>query len=157
MTITPPPRSYMWRNVARMHRMVPVRVMSSTLCHCSSVMSTSSAVPPNPALFTTTSRWPCSATRAVDHRLHLVFDGDVAHEGERSDATGQLGELVGRLPEAPFVRVAEHDRRALVETAPRGGVADAGAGRRRHQHHLAGEQVAPRRRSGHRHDGFCVR
>ena len=39
--------------------------------HCSSVMSTRSAVPPRPALFTTTSMPPELGDGGVDERLHL--------------------------------------------------------------------------------------
>ena len=45
-----------------MQRKVPVRVMSSTVDHCSSVMSTMGALPPSPALLMATSMRPCSAT-----------------------------------------------------------------------------------------------
>jgi hypothetical protein len=62
--MTPPPASYMWRRVARMQRIVPVSEMSTTRSHCSSVISTSSAVPPSPALFTRTSMRPWAASAA---------------------------------------------------------------------------------------------
>ena len=42
----------MWRIAARVQRNVPSSVTPRTACHCSSVMSTRSTVPPSPALFT---------------------------------------------------------------------------------------------------------
>ena len=52
----------MRRSAARVQRKVPVRVMSSTVDHCSSVISTSGTVPPSPALCTATSIRPKCAT-----------------------------------------------------------------------------------------------
>ena len=51
----------MCRSAARTQRNVPLSVTSSTFAHCSSVMSTRFAVPPSPALFTTTSISPTAA------------------------------------------------------------------------------------------------
>jgi hypothetical protein len=45
----------MWRKAARVARKVPLRVTSSTTFHWSSVMSTTLAVPPSPALLISTS------------------------------------------------------------------------------------------------------
>src|SRR5207244_4024186 len=45
----------MCRSAARVIRIVPVSVTSSTENHCSSVISASVAVPPRPALFKSTS------------------------------------------------------------------------------------------------------
>jgi hypothetical protein len=55
--------------------MVPVSVTSSTLCHCSSVISVSNAVPPSPALFTSTSSRPNCAT--VSSMLRCTSDSTV--------------------------------------------------------------------------------
>src|SRR5579864_8645477 len=60
LMITPFPRGIMCRSAARVQRKVPFSVTSKTICHCTSVMSTMFAVPPRPALFTATSRWPYS-------------------------------------------------------------------------------------------------
>ena len=91
---------------ARRHRNVPLSVTSSTVPHCSSVMSTRSAVPPSPALFTSTSIRPCSRDGGGDEALHVLVLGDVADDGERSRA-GAGRELLGRLAEAPLVVVAD--------------------------------------------------
>ena len=69
----------MWRSVARMQRMVPVRVMSSTLCHCSSVMSTSVGGAAEAGVVHDDVEPPVLGDGAVDHRLHLLLHGDVAH------------------------------------------------------------------------------
>ena len=45
-------------SAARVQRKVPVSVMSSTVDHCSSVISTRGTVPPSPALCTATSKRP---------------------------------------------------------------------------------------------------
>ena len=49
-------------SAARVQRKVPVSVMSSTVDHCASVISTSGTVPPSPALCTATSIRPKCAT-----------------------------------------------------------------------------------------------
>src|SRR3954452_9476539 len=62
LTMTPEPCVFICCSAARVQRKVPFRVTSRTRIHCSSVMSTSSAVPPSPALLTMTSSRPCSFT-----------------------------------------------------------------------------------------------
>src|SRR5207248_3271808 len=58
----------MWRRAARVQRNVPFRVTSRTACHCSSVISVSTAVPPSPALLTRTSSPPVSLTTVSNRR-----------------------------------------------------------------------------------------
>ena len=136
-------------SAARVQRKVPVRVMSSTVDHCSSVISTSGTVPPSPALCTATSMRPNRATRAVVERAHLRLVAHVAGQRVHPVRVARLRarQLLGGLGQAPLVGVGDHDRRALLEAAPGGGGADAGPGRRGHDDDLAVEQpVAARRR-----------
>ena len=103
----------MWLSAARVHRNVPFSVTSSTIDHCSSVISCSCAVPPRPALFTSTSIPPSSDAAAANNALHVVFLRDVARHAEHT-------ERGRRLAEPPLVLVADHDPRALLLAALRG-------------------------------------
>src|SRR5918998_1310099 len=106
----------MIRSAARVQRIVPVSVTSRTLAHWSSVISTSSAVPPRPALFTAMSRRPCASSEAAYSAC--TWSSSVTSQGT---ATGS----------------------ALALPAGRGR-ADAGAGGRGDHGDLAGQQVVPR-------------
>ena len=94
--------------------------------HCSSVMSTRSAVPPRPALLIITSTPPSASTAAGEQRLHLGLVGDVADGGRRSAPARRPSGR--RPPEAALVDVGDHHRGALLEHALGRGEADAGAG-----------------------------
>ena len=75
----------MWRKAARVQRNVPVSVMSRTVDHCSSVISTIGTVPPSPALWTATSMRPNRVGGAVVERAHLRLVAHVA--GQRVHAS----------------------------------------------------------------------
>jgi hypothetical protein len=92
LTTAPPPRSYMWGSTARRHRNVPVRVTSSTIDHCSSVISTIGALPPRPALFIHTSMpprasiepWTRCCTCSSSVTLHRIVVGRGPSSASRS-------------------------------------------------------------------------
>ena len=127
-----------------MQRKVPVRVTSSTVDHCSSVMSTTSTWPPRPALLTATSNRPWRVDGGVVEVLDLGLVGDVAGHGQRARCPGQLGQRVGRLAQPALVGVGDHHRGPLLDAPLGGGEPDAGAGRRGDHHHLALQQPVAR-------------
>ncbi len=63
----------MWGSTARVMRKVPVRVTPSTASHCSSVMSTTFAVPPRPALFTSDVDPPQLGDGSRDEPAHVLL------------------------------------------------------------------------------------
>ena len=71
-----------------------------------------------------------------------VLVGDVARQRATVVAVRRQQRLE-RLAEPALVGVADDDARTLLEAAPRGRHADAGAGRRGDDDGLAGEQVVP--------------
>ena len=145
MTITPRvPASTIRRLAARTQRKVPVRVMSRTRLHCSSVISSTDAVPPRPALLTITSTPPkgsAASRSAATWASSVTSQGTaVTRSAPNSVAEGLLG-----LGEPPLVGVAEHDGLgALLQAAAHGRGADPGSGGGGHDDHLAGEQVVAR-------------
>ena len=108
----------MCRSAARVQRNVPFSVTSSTRAHCSSVMSTTLAVPPRPALFIEHVDAPRRGDGGVEEPLHVGLDGHVAAHRERPLPDERL-EPLGGLAEAPLVDVADHDARALLGAALR--------------------------------------
>ena len=66
--------------------------------------------------------------RGVDERMRLLARGDLA--GVDRDALAGRVELVPGGLELGLARAAEHDARALVEEAPRRGLADPAAAAR---------------------------
>ena len=124
----------MWLSAARVHRNVPFSVTSSTRDHWSSVISCSSAVPPRPALFTSTSIAPSSSVAAANNACTVDFVGHVArHAGDP--------QLLGGLGQATLVLVGDEDASALLQAPLRDRRTDAGAGGRGDEHRLAGEQA----------------
>jgi hypothetical protein len=80
--------------------------------------------------------------RALNQRGHLRLVGDVA--GLRPDPVAvRPGELVAGRGQPLVVLVADRHPGALVQAAPRGRAADAGAGRGGDHHHLAVQQAVP--------------
>ena len=90
---------------------------------------------------------------AVDHRLHLVLDGDVAHQRERPRAAGQLG-----AARRPPRRAAARGRRSARRWRPPRGSAARWRCRCRcpaaavTSTTLPRQQLAPRRRRRRAHD-----
>ena len=90
--------------------------MSSTVDHCSSVMSTSGHRAAEPGVVHRHVDAAEARDRAVVERADLRLVAHVA--GQRVHPLGavraRLGrQLLGRLGQAPFVGVGDHDRRAL--------------------------------------------
>ena len=142
----------MRREAARTLRKVPVSVTSSTLDHCSSVISRMEAVPPRPALLIMTST-PPGVLGEVQQRLDLLLDGDVA-DGPAHAFRAELGaQLGGGCLQPSGVGVAEHHQgRALLQAAAGGGGADPGAGGGRDDDAAPGEQAVGGDVGG---DGLC--
>ena len=129
---------------ARTQRMVPVRVMSRTMDHCSSVISSTLAVPPRPALLIMMST-PPNSSAASSSACDLGLVGHVADELAHPVGAELLGQGRLVLGQPALVGVAEDDRLgALLQRPAYDGGADAGAGGRGDHHDLAGEQVVAR-------------
>ena len=124
----------MWCSAARVQRIVPLRVTSSTTVHWSSVISCRFAVPPRPALLISTSISPsCSAANA---NIACTDSSLVT-----SHTTRHAPELGRRLTEPALVLVGDDDARALPPGTSSRREADAGAGGGGDEHALAGEQA----------------
>ncbi len=143
MTTAPPcPWATSWRSAARVQRNVPFSVTSSTLDHCSSVMSSTEAVPPRPALLIITSIRPkCPAAPSISA---VTCTSSVTSQGwDQNPVTVRPGQVVAGRGQPLVVLVADHHPGAFFQAAPRGGAADAGAGGGGDHHHLAVQQAVP--------------
>jgi len=107
-------------------------------------MSTSSAVPPSPALLMSTSRSP----NRIEHLLHVSIDGHVTRHCDRCCFPITTASCSGRFGEAPLMLVADRDDRTSSAHPLGGGEADACAGGRGDEHPLAGKQAVPGRVRG---------
>ena len=122
-------------------RNVPVRVTSSTTDHCSSVMSTRSAVPPRPALLTSTSTPPSRR----DGRREQRRPPRPRRSRCRARVSGRVpvssARPVGGLAQPALVEVADEHLRPLLQGPAGHGRADAGAGGGGDDHRAVGQQA----------------
>jgi hypothetical protein len=77
----------------------------------------------------------------VDQRLDLRFVGHVAGHGGDGGVAVRLGQLGAGGGQPPLVLVADHHPGALLQAAPGGGRADAGAGRGGDHDYFAVEEL----------------
>ena len=127
-----------------MQRKVPVRVMSMTLPHWSSVISVIAAVPPSPALLTITSRPPNSSAASISACTCASSVTSQTSVRTRS-APNSSPSASSASAEPALVGVAEHDGLgALLQHPAYDGRADAGSGGRGHDDDLVAQQVVGR-------------
>ena len=117
-TTTPEPRGNMCLNAARVQRNVDVSVTSMMRSHCSSVMSTTSTVPPRPALLTSTSMRPCSAMTRSNSACTLA--SSVTSHGMPSTPSSSADSAVRRscLSETTTVAPSSCARLAVAKPMP---------------------------------------
>ena len=140
----------MWRSAARVMRIVPVSVTSSTENHCSSVISVERGGAAEAGVVHEHVEVAELAEHVGEAAVDVVLRGHVGEHRVRA-------ELLGRLAQPAFVDVADRDACAFLDAALRGREADAGSGGGGDEHGLAGEQAAPGRVVGRRRARWSLR
>ena len=126
-----PPRGdwlFISRNACCVQRKTAVRLMSTTVCHCSTVRSSSGiGGAPVPALLKSRSRRPKLVLGRGEERLDRGRIGDVGRARRGRVAARVAGGRARRL-ERVGAAAGERDVEARLEQGERGGAADAAAG-----------------------------